>query len=658
MQTQERAQSPHALELEAQEERAQPPHALELERERETRARLDEWFGPRKMVGHWQRCQGAHGYPVALISSWLQKAIRRAFEEDACFAAGALYSFVLEESVQGRSIRTHLLSRLTIIALEDVGMGSPFLVDAVISKLAPLFDAEFSASDAKVILGVARRLASADTKRTRIGSWIKNAVCRPDPHPELGQFAYFVNLLKKTPAELCASAAADPRDKLNEGSPLARWLLDKSNWRRGEWVVGFILLRLRPAWDENLPPKIKGIKIETILAWNDPENRPKLDDDMMKIVYDKHAGKKNSIETQIRFAEEGTFVENELVPHPLYAVLRRYYVECSRMGVEFKGKYPPESAAAPAAPPHPLAMPSGRPPKRAADGPAGASAKARASKKTQKSILEFVDNDRPTDASLFEVREKKLLGFKKPAFVALLTPKGSVDGLPAGEKCFVKIDHAGALDFASRCAAARGALGMLAPPVALHRRVRLTYEYEAWAPLEWRGMVDRHTGALRREGGGLADVLFVKYFAGTMLKNATAQARVDLMELAKVLAFRRYVMCTDTNSSNIMVADDGGVLSVDENAPNAEQRRKCLESDFASVFAAQPSGNLSKDFTLRVSAAVEARSEEMSAFLERLSDVKDRFEEVDDGWLDRVRRSRSWTAVFAPACIAVPAKSD
>jgi hypothetical protein len=43
---------------------------------------------------------------------------------------------------------------------------------------------------------------------------------------------------------------------------------------------------------------------------------------------------------------------------------------------------------------------------------------------------------------------------------------------------------------------------------------------------------------------------------------------IDMLELMKVLLFRRYVESTDTNTNNMVVDKMGRVLSVDENPAN------------------------------------------------------------------------------------------
>ena len=65
-------------------------------------------------------CSYSH-YPLDQVSSSLQKAIRRGFFWDAC-------KWALEMYYTGPNIQTNLWNRLMVMAMEDVGLGSPLLI--------------------------------------------------------------------------------------------------------------------------------------------------------------------------------------------------------------------------------------------------------------------------------------------------------------------------------------------------------------------------------------------------------------------------------------------------------------------------------------------------------------------------------------------------
>lgn len=65
-----------------------------------------------------------NGLPYDIAISWLQKAIRRGYQDQAMYCAYHIYQL-------GKPYRSHLLNRLIIIASEDIGPAEPGLIQVV-----------------------------------------------------------------------------------------------------------------------------------------------------------------------------------------------------------------------------------------------------------------------------------------------------------------------------------------------------------------------------------------------------------------------------------------------------------------------------------------------------------------------------------------------
>lgn len=78
------------------------------------------------------------GMSGSVVSSWLQKSVRRGERAQARFAAALKVAFCAGGDT---SHLTNLLNRLVVIAAEDVGLGMPYLIDLVAHHAERVADA-------------------------------------------------------------------------------------------------------------------------------------------------------------------------------------------------------------------------------------------------------------------------------------------------------------------------------------------------------------------------------------------------------------------------------------------------------------------------------------------------------------------------------------
>ena len=305
---------------------------------------------------------------------------------------------------------------------------------------------------------------------------------------------------------------------------------------------------------------------------------------MRDIVLDIHTGKKkHSTESRYDFAIRGAHVENEKVfcPH-----LKEFYNECKRTGRD--GVYP-------------LA------PK-------------------QKFFCR--------DSDIF-VPVGKLLGFKTPTLF--------VRGLN-GEDFFAKLTYPGTLDFAIQCHLFRTRLGLFTKKSNVFRGVLMTYNYTELALESSRTASDRTIGALRKKCSDVVDLLVVQKVEGgtTLCEAIRSGSPVNLLELMKVLLFRRYVESTDTNSNNIVTDPEGRCLSVDENLAGDVQFKRWAELENTdTVFTAQRNANFPAAFVKKLRAFSKEHEGVLVKFLEFMKETKCAIHR-NEAWVDRMIVSRNW----------------
>jgi len=271
-------------------------------------------------------------------ASWMQKAIRRGMRDQALYAALGLFNFAIQG--RGQPIMTFLRNRLCIIAIEDVGLANPALVDAVLEKLE---HEPYMADLAGIVL------ALCESKKTRLCSWLKNACGRSVCPVDLGPYESAKLIFSTPPKKLLRTLVYDC-------SPLSRWVTE--NVTKKEWIFGATLLQLRGPYQALDIPTYDCTS--EIRAWADTPIE--LEGEMRNLVMDIHTGKRKKTDQDARydFALNGTsmvgvedpeywilileldfagaFIENEAILHPCHVGLKEYYIECKRTGDE--GHYP------------------------------------------------------------------------------------------------------------------------------------------------------------------------------------------------------------------------------------------------------------------------------------------------------------------------------
>lgn len=515
--------------------------------------------------------RGKDGVTPSVYASWLQKAIRRGLFHQALYAAAGLYSFSLEE--RGAPLATFLLNRIEIISMEDIGLANPFLTDAVLEKVEHVRNNSGDpVQKFNVLAGVIKALC--ESQKTRLSSWLKNAMGRERPPRDLGGFGHIQHIFCLEPSEI-------KKQKIGKDSTvLSKWLYKSGTSAKKEWIYGLILALIRPQTGE--VPTIEPFDTVPFFAkWvQEPEV---LEGTLKDIVLDIHTGKKKkSTESRYDFAIRGAHVENEKVfcPH-----LKEFYNECKKTGRD--GCYP------------------------------------------------FVKKKYLCKDSQLFVPTSQLIGFKTPTlFVKAIND----------ENFFAKLMYPGTGDFAIQCHLFRSRLGLFTKKSIIFREVLMTYKYEDLAQESSRTASERTIGALKTKCSNIVDVLMVQKVEGgtTLCEAIRAGAPVKLLDLMKVLLFRRYVESTDTNSNNIVVDSEGNCLSVDENpAEQVQYTRWSKLENPDTVFTAQKNANFPDVFVKKVKAFSVEHEAELVAFLEHMKRTKFSMHR-NESWLDRMLVNKNW----------------
>jgi len=203
--------------------------------------------------------------------------------------------------------------------------------------------------------------------------------------------------------------------------------------------------------------------------------------------------------------------------------------------------------------------------------------------------------------------------FKTPTFFATYKKRD----------VFVKLVDRGSAEFALWCHCKRKELGLYTKKTHVFRNTKMTFDYLEMAP-ETYTLAERNINALIRDNQGVVDVLMVDQVEnGLSLCEAIKQgAPIDLLELMKILLFRRHVQSTDTNSSNIVVSPDGRCLSVDENQVTSKtlERWETLGNP-KTVFTAQKNANFPGSFLTSLKRFVSENERPLMEFLVKMRDT-------------------------------------
>jgi hypothetical protein len=550
---------------------------------------LAECF-PNMVVKGMRGTTGDNGMTPFVYASWLQKSIRRGLVAQAVYAVAGLYSFGIQD--KGKPILTFLNNRLIIIALEDVGLAHPFLVDEIILRIHGYEDKPASLEAFYALAGIAKKLCEAP--KTRLSSWLKNACARDTVSCDLGPYASIQWIFSCSPRSLVARKIGKGLFMLNN------WIYDTKNISRPEWIYGLTLALLRPEKYQfvAVPPYTCDTEI---MRWH-AGNGEVLAGEFASVVLDIHTGKRKRSDPDalFDFAIRGAHIENELVLHPCHETLKAFYNECKRTNTG--GVYPPKDAAVQ----EPV-------------------------KKTMQQPVPFSFKD----SDLF-TPYGSLIGFKKPTFFATRKSDGS--------QAFVKLVKPGLTKFAMKCHEYRKMLGLYTVPSADSTDVLVTYDYSAMAVPAKKQKCEETMKSLLSVRNGLVDVLITdKAEGGVPLFLAIKLNRyIDKLALLKVLLFRRFVQTTDTNTLNIVITLKGEVLSVDENSPDKVQRKRWLErTDPNTVFNAKAQGGFTNDYYSQLKAFSAAHESELVDFLKVMREtVYDISRDV--AWIDRMLVSKNW----------------
>ena len=515
--------------------------------------------------------RGSGGVTPSVYASWLQKSVRRGLFDEAVWAAAGLYSFASQE--KGAPLLTFLLNRLEIIAMEDIGLGDPFLVDSVMIALDPVRGAPVTLENFDVVAGVVRALCTSP--KTRLCSWLKCAIFNKDSAPSLGSFGDLLEpIIGLDVCEIKKSRIGFDFSKLSYWC----WTSGKSN--RPEWYYGIIMLLIRSKKYE--PFSITPFESGVLWARWCTGDHPKLEGFMRDIVLDIHTGakKRTCPAARYKFAIHGAHVENEVVLDACTSALKEYYNECKRTGADLVRKV--------------LKAPT------------------------------FSHRD----IDIF-TPEGPLIGFKTPTlfahstngkdcFVKLMAPGSAQFAMDChlfrkklglfsrSTRVFTNILMT--LDYASRAP--------LCSQKASERNI---------------GALER------RHNKVVDVLMVSRVAGGANLCHALkGHGAVDRLELLKVLFFRRYVESTDTNSNNIVVSAEGRCLSVDENeASSVQYKRWCLLERPDTVFTAQKNGNLPQKYVGDLKIYLGLHREEILEFLKKMQSTEHVIHRNEE-WLSRV----------------------
>lgn len=524
---------------------------------------------PDMRVSGMRGTRGKDGVTPSIYGSWLQKAIRRGLFDKAIYAAAGLFSFATED--RGAPLLTFLLNRIEIIAMEDIGFANPFLTDSVITKVEQIRN-NSSIDSFNILAGVIKALC--ESPKTRLSSWIKNALGREKIECDIGPFGNIQYVFNLDPTEI-------KKRKIGfNSSTLSKWLYSSGRHTKKEWIYGLILVLIRP--EKGTEPPIEPFESSHLFEkWvTEPEV---LEGIMKDIVMDIHTGKKKkTTETKYDFAIRGAHVENEAV---MYPQLKEFYNECKRTGRD--GWYP------------------------------------------------FVATQYFCKDSDMFVPTSQLIGFKTPT----LFGKALTD-----ENYFIKLMYPGTVDFAVLCHQFRKKLGLYSQKTFVVRKVLMTYDYCSMALESSVKASVRTIEALKKKCSDIVDVLMVIQVEGgsNMCQVIKSGGTIDMLELMKVLLFRRYVESTDTNTNNLVVNREGRVLSVDENpAEKIQYDRWAKMENPDTVFTAQRNANMPDVFVKKLKAFAGDNEDKLVEFLKLMKATKFSIHR-NEAWIDRMIETRRW----------------
>lgn len=529
-------------------------------------------YGPSLVAGNMRGAR-YNGMSGSVITSWLQKAIRRGKYDEARFAAALKIGFCSEGD---SSHFTNLCNRLEIIAAEDVGLGAPYLFDLVVYKVSELTSQiharrkststfTLTASDIHMVLSIVGALCRAGKNRNM--SHLR-AVCSGSEgrHWDAASFpsipASYTDVLRLHKSEVLTSHVKGVSPKL------LAWLRRGDRQAKAEWELAALLVTIRRAVftaDEREHHKRAAMQLfneESALPMRVPAVCT-LSGEMRDVVLDVHTGAKRKTASALAdFAARGAFVDNEVVVLPHHDELKSTYYQ-SKLAKDVPRKKP-RTISVDATP--------------------------------------FADTLPAIPANTF------VLNFKKPIY--------------AIDDYVYKFDHVGRFDYTIRCEGVRRALGMETIDCQLHPCV--TFESSDLSPLcypseGWRFACQRHLNTLK----GKAAVLVGRKFDGGRLSHASL-TQIDWWSLAEVMIFRRALGCTDTNGCNILISNvNGRALSIDENFSKGHTVNH--------VFTAQ---KMHKTVVSSLSRLAAGRAHDVAQFAQRVREAAEHMPELDRAWVE------------------------
>ena len=522
------------------------------------------------------------------------------FCSQALYAAFVLYQFGCYE--KGAALVTFLVNRLTIISFEDIGLADPWLADNVITALKTVrAEPHGSVVACCTLAAVVRRLCTAP--KTRIGSWLRNALGRADntefcPKDKtmeawLGPYVSLADDVFVPGYDVAHVMSVLEAKGLLTPSPLQAWASDTSNKKRREWIMSAIQLYMRTGTartEKDLQPiaAISRVELDTILE-HARTSPTVLEGELKNAVFDLHTGKRNrnDLTARAHFATIGARIENELVLHECHRDLYEAYVVSKQTGNE--GTFP---VCAP---------------------------------------TKSVEPTAPLTSTLFELTEEtEHLSFKQPTWIVkALSGIESVSGnaFVAGQTLFVKIADPGA-QFAAHCAHLRASIRKMVAPTTCVIQARVDTDYRSVVrqrgektPGVWAAKVNkRMDDVLKGDPSRVVDILCMVAMPASIPLckiNIACATNRTLRGILKVLIFRKAVMTTDTNAFNLLLLEDDRIMSVDENPPNDKKRAELLTKG-VSLITAQP---IRANIRAAVRTWAETNRETMSGFTDRVSSV-------------------------------------
>jgi hypothetical protein len=243
------------------------------------------------------------------------------------------------------------------------------------------------------------------------------------------------------------------------------------------------------------------------------------------------------------------------------------------------------------------------------------------------------------DSKVIEITpDTKALGFKNLTYIGKLAiPLDEMESTGPGCEVFVKVGESPeSCMFAVECDQLRRQLGMASTDgnICLKWLV-VSVDYEALAmksnslwcrPLNLRMKKATSTYA---DSFGALPTLIMRVFDGHDL-SSRKELLVDGMQLLKVLLFRKYVGAADTNGKNMMIDEEGRVLSVDETPASLEQLKKAETKGLVTAQA------IHKDLLFMAKDALVSRPGEVGDFLVKLKQLALSPNITADGRMTRV----------------------